>query len=77
MEIQEHGKTTVARIVGKIFAEEKILSKEKVFVEASRADLIGKYVGHTAPQTAEVINRAKRRSFIYRRSLFYFFIYKR
>ena len=45
------GKTTVARIIGKIFAEEKILSDKKVFVEAQRCDLIGKYVGHTAPMT--------------------------
>ncbi len=52
------GKTTVARIVGKIFAEEKILSNKKVFVEAQRCDLIGKYVGHTAPMTQNVINKS-------------------
>lgn len=52
------GKTTVARIVGKIFAEENILSDRNVFVEAQRCDLIGKYVGHTAPQTQKAINSA-------------------
>ena len=53
------GKTTVARIIGKIFAEEKILSEKRIFVEAQRGDLIGKYVGHTAPQTQEIIDKAK------------------
>lgn len=52
------GKTTVARIVGKIFNEEQILSAKPNFVEAQRGDLIGKYVGQTAPLTQEVINRA-------------------
>lgn len=52
------GKTTVARIVGKIFAEENILSNKEVFVEAQRCDLIGKYVGHTAPQTQGIIDKA-------------------
>jgi len=52
------GKTTVARILGKIFADEQILSSNPNFVEAQRCDLIGKYVGHTAPMTQEVIDRA-------------------
>lgn len=52
------GKTTVARIVGKIFAEEQILSNKKVFVEAQRCDLIGKYVGHTAPMTQKMIEKS-------------------
>ena len=52
------GKTTVARIVGKIFAEEQILSDKKVFVEAQRCDLIGKYVGHTAPMTQKMIEKS-------------------
>ena len=53
------GKTTVARILGKIFVEEKILSQKNNFVEVQRADLIGKYVGHTAPLTNEHINKAR------------------
>lgn len=53
------GKTTVARIVGKIFSEEKILSDKNVFVEAQRANLIGEYVGQTAPKTEAVIRKAE------------------
>ncbi len=52
------GKTTVARIVGKIFSEEKILSEKEIFVEAQRCDLIGKYVGHTAPMTQNMIEKS-------------------
>ena len=52
------GKTTVARIIGKIFSEEKILSDKKKFVEAQRNDLIGEYVGQTAPKTQRVIDEA-------------------
>lgn len=52
------GKTTVARIVGKIFAEENLLSNNKKFVEAQRYDLIGEYVGQTAPKTKKVIEEA-------------------
>lgn len=53
------GKTTVARIVGKIFAEENILSDKNIFVETQRKDLIGEYVGQTAPKTQRMINKAK------------------
>lgn len=52
------GKTTVARIVGKIFSEMKILSQKDIFIEAQRADLIGEYVGQTAPRTKEKIEEA-------------------
>lgn len=52
------GKTTVARIVGKIFAEENILSNKNIFVEAQRTDLIGQYVGQTAPKTQRKIDKA-------------------
>ena len=52
------GKTTVARIVGKIFSEMKLLSDKKTFVEVQRSDLIGEYVGHTAPKTKKVVNKA-------------------
>ena len=53
------GKTTVARIVGKIFSEERILSDRNIFVEAQRVDLIGEYVGQTAPKTQSVIRKAE------------------
>ena len=45
------GKTTVARIFGKMFAEQKILSDENKFVEVHGRDLIAKYVGWTAAVT--------------------------
>ena len=52
------GKTTVARILGRIYKEEGILSKGQ-FIEVSRAELVGKYVGHTAPLVKEKFEKAK------------------
>lgn len=51
------GKTTVARILGKIFKEINILSKGQL-VEVERADLVGEYIGHTAQKTKEMIKRS-------------------
>ena len=53
------GKTTIARIIGKIFAENKILSDENKFVEVDREKLVGKYVGWTASKTKEAVEEAK------------------
>ena len=52
------GKSTVARIIGDIFAENEILSTKRIFVEVGREDLIGEYVGHTATKTKKVIEQA-------------------
>lgn len=52
------GKTTVARIIGKIFAEMKVLSDKEKFVEAQRGDLVGEYIGHTAPKTKRKVDQA-------------------
>jgi AAA+ superfamily predicted ATPase len=52
------GKTTFARIISKILKEEGILSKGD-FIEVGRGDLIGEYVGQTAPKVIEAFERAK------------------
>jgi hypothetical protein len=52
------GKTTVARIVGRIYKQIGLLSKGH-FVEVSRTDLIAGYQGQTALKVKDVIERAK------------------
>lgn len=52
------GKTTVARIVGRIYCQIGLLSKGH-FVEVSRTDLIAGYQGQTALKVKKVIENAK------------------
>lgn len=52
------GKTTVAKMLGKIYHQLGLLSKGHVF-EADRSDLVAEYIGQTAPKTKEVIKKAK------------------
>lgn len=51
------GKTTVARIVGKILKAIEVLKKGHI-VEVTRSDLVGEYVGQTAPKTLNKIKEA-------------------
>jgi SpoVK/Ycf46/Vps4 family AAA+-type ATPase len=52
------GKTTVARIIGKMYKQLGILSKGH-FIEVSRTDLIAGYQGQTALKVKQVIDKAK------------------
>ena len=51
------GKTTIARLISRMMKACGIL-KQGQLVEVTRADLVGKYVGHTAPLTMSVIQSA-------------------
>ena len=51
------GKTTVARLIGKIYHQVGLLPTDHV-EEVQRADLVGVHVGKTAPKTLAVIERA-------------------
>jgi len=51
------GKTTVARIMGKVFREMGVLSKGHL-IEVERADLVGEYIGHTAQKMREQLKKA-------------------
>ena len=51
-------KTTVARLMAQILKENEVLENGDL-VEVGRMDLVGKYVGHTAPQVREAFKRAR------------------
>lgn len=51
------GKTTVARLIGKLFQKMNVLSKGHL-IEAERADLVGEYIGHTAQKTRDLIKKS-------------------
>ena len=52
------GKTSIARIIGKIFEEESILSGSGDFVEIHGRDLVDKYVGWTAQKVHNIVEEA-------------------
>lgn len=52
------GKTTVARLLSQsLYAHDSAMNAKTI--EVDRSQLVGKYIGHTAMKTKEVINKAK------------------
>lgn len=51
------GKTYIAERIGPILRDLNYLSKGH-FISVSREDLLGEYVGHTAPKTKEILERS-------------------
>ncbi len=62
------GKTTVALRMAEILHRLGYIDKPKV-VSVTRDDLVGQYVGHTAPKTREVLKRAQGGGAVHRRGL--------
>ncbi len=52
------GKTTVALMLGKIYKKMGLLPTDKV-IQASRVELIGNFIGQTAPKVKEMIDKAR------------------
>lgn len=52
------GKTSIARIIGKLFEEENILPGNGEFVEIHGRDLVAKYVGWTAQKVHDIVEDA-------------------
>lgn len=52
------GKTTVVKMLGKIYQKIGLLSRGHVH-EVDRADLVGEYIGQTAPRTKKAIGEAR------------------
>ncbi len=52
------GKTTVAGMMGKLYKKMGLLSKGHV-TEVDRVDLVGEYIGQTAPKVKDVIEKAR------------------
>lgn len=53
------GKTEVARLIAQILAKKRGNSGDVSFLETTRADLIGRYVGETPEKTRKLLERAR------------------
>mmetsp|Transcript_32010 Transcript_32010/g.53980 ORF Transcript_32010/g.53980 Transcript_32010/m.53980 type:complete len:407 (-) Transcript_32010:216-1436(-) len=51
------GKTTVAMKMGELYKEMGFINSGHT-IQATRADLVGQYIGHTGPKTKEMITRS-------------------
>lgn len=52
------GKTTVARILGRVLYESGVI-QNNTFVEVTRKDLVAQHIGHTAQKTQAVLDESK------------------
>jgi SpoVK/Ycf46/Vps4 family AAA+-type ATPase len=52
------GKSALIKIIANIFVKSGYLSKD-VIIEGNRTNMIGRYLGHTAVQTKELLQQAK------------------
>ena len=52
------GKTTIARLLGKIYSKLGLLSRESIFIEGSRSMLVSENLGGTAIKTRDAIESA-------------------